>query len=180
MNSLVSIVLPTYNGERFLEQSIQSCLNQSYRNIELIIVNDCSTDESEKIINSFNDERILYVKNEVNQKLPNSLNIGFKKASGAYYTWTSDDNYYHIDAIEKMVQTLEATISDIVCAPYFTIDVNNKITGSRIVGRGENILLDNIVKACFLYKQEVHVKLEGYKSELFLVEDYDYLDKSRI
>ena len=174
MNSLVSIVLPTFNGERFLKQSIESCLNQSYKNIELIIVNDCSTDNTYNIVNSFQDERIIYIENKVNQKLPKSLNIGFENASGVYYTWTSDDNYFHVDAIKKMIENLTKSNADIVCAPYFTIDENNSITGSREVGVAENILLDNIVKACFLYKKEVHVKLDGYKSGLFLVEDYDY------
>jgi glycosyltransferase involved in cell wall biosynthesis len=174
MSKLVSIVLPTYNGKDFLKKSIDSCLNQTYQNIELIIVNDCSTDTTEQIILSYFDSRIKYIKNETNQRLPKSLNIGFINASGDYLTWTSDDNYFDSMAIEKMVSALEYQEVDLVCAPYFTIDTNDVITGERVVGKQTDVLIDNVVKACFLYKKEVHEKLNGYNSALFLVEDYDF------
>lgn len=174
MNKLVSIVLPTYNGQDFLKKSIDSCLTQTYQNIELIIINDCSTDNSDAIINSYNDDRIKYIKNEINKKLPKSLNVGFSLAKGDYYTWTSDDNYFDINAIEEMVNALESQKVDLVCAPYFTIDNNGVITGERTVGKQCDVLIDNVVKACFLYKKEVHQKLNGYTPGLFLVEDYDF------
>ena len=174
MSKLVSIVLPTYNGKDFLKKSIDSCLNQTYQNIELIIVNDCSTDTTEQIILSYFDSRIKYIKNETNQRLPKSLNIGFINASGDYLTWTSDDNYFDSMAIEKMVSALEYQEVDLVCAPYFTIDNCDVITGERVVGKQTDVLIDNVVKACFLYKKEVHEKLNGYNSALFLVEDYDF------
>ncbi|WP_438969482.1 glycosyltransferase family 2 protein [Nonlabens sp.] len=174
MNKLVSIVLPTYNGNDFLKKSIDSCLTQTYQNIELIIVNDCSTDNTEEIILSYKDHRIKYIKNETNQRLPRSLNIGFNIAYGDYLTWTSDDNFYKSDAIEKMVFNLENENADLVFAPYFTINNDDKITGERKVGKQENVLIDNVVKACFLYKKEMHQKLEGYNPSLFLVEDYDF------
>jgi len=174
MSKLVSIVLPTYNGKDFLNKSIESCLNQTYKNIELIIINDCSTDSTEQIINSYTDSRIKYLKNEINQKLPKSLNIGFNIALGDYFTWTSDDNFYDVTAIEKMVFSLESQKVDLVCAPYFTIDNNDEITGERSVGKQSDVLIDNVVKACFLYKKEVHKKLNGYNPDLFLVEDYDF------
>ena len=102
MDKLVSIVLPTFNGEEFLAQSIESVLKQSYKNLELIIVNDCSTDSTPRIIEEFakKDSRIKIIHNAINQKLPRSLNIGFNAASGEYWTWTSDDNYYLENAIE--------------------------------------------------------------------------------
>lgn len=174
MNKLVSIVLPTYNGKDFLRKSIESCLNQTYTNIELIIINDCSIDATEQIILSYTDSRIKYIKNETNQRLPKSLNIGFENALGDYLTWTSDDNFFDIRAVEKMVLELESQKVDLVCASYFTIDNNGAITGKRSVGKQADVLIDNVVKACFLYKKEVHQKLNGYNPTLFLVEDYDF------
>lgn len=108
MDKLVSIVLPTFNGEEFLAQSIESVLKQSYKNLELIIVNDCSTDSTPRIIEEFakKDSRIKIIHNTINQKLPRSLNIGFNAASGEYWTWTSDDNYYLENAIEEWWLTL--------------------------------------------------------------------------
>ena len=102
---LVSIVLPTYNGENFIAKAIESILKQTYTNFELIIVDDCSSDATNEIINSYakKDARIRIIKNDVNKKLPASLNIGFDNAKGEYYTWSSDDNEYYPQAFEKMV-----------------------------------------------------------------------------
>ena len=92
-NNKVSIILPTYNGKKYIRDSIESIINQTYTNWELIIVNDCSTDDTQKIIEEYQqkDKRIIVINNEKNLKLPASLNRGFEEASGEYYTWTSDD-----------------------------------------------------------------------------------------
>ena len=106
----VSIVLPVYNGEVYLRQAIESVLAQTYENWELIIVDDCSTDGSPAIMDEYAgwDARIKVVHNKENQKLPESLNIGFRQAEGDYFAWTSDDNMYKPDAIETMVSVLDA------------------------------------------------------------------------
>ena len=127
---LVSVVLPVYNGEDMLARSIESVLGQTYKNLELIIVNDCSTDNTAKIIEKYSslDPRIKVVNNSVNLKLPRSLNAGFDNASGYYYTWTSHDNMYKDNAISVMVETLEAKPEfDMVYADSSAIDVNEKI-----------------------------------------------------
>ena len=115
----VSIVLPTYNGEKFIKESIESVLNQTFEDWELIIVDDCSTDGTLEIIKEYlkKDYRIHLIHNETNRKLPLSLNIGFRKSMGEYLTWTSDDNIYHADAIEKMFLYLEDHAKEqMVCA----------------------------------------------------------------
>src|SRR5688572_20908989 len=108
--AMVSIVLPTFNGSRYLAESIESCLAQTYRAWELIIVDDCSTDETPSIIKSFEarDSRIRSIRNQKNLKLPGSLNAGFAEAKGALFTWTSDDNLYRPNALEVMVAEIES------------------------------------------------------------------------
>ena len=93
-NALVSIVLPVYNGARFLAEAIQSCLAQTYPHWELIVVDDCSTDDSPQIVAGFaaDDARIRVIRHAHNRKLPGALNTGFDAARGEYLTWTSDDN----------------------------------------------------------------------------------------
>jgi glycosyltransferase involved in cell wall biosynthesis len=76
--------MPVYNGDKYLAIAIESILNQSYKNFEFIIINDGSTDSSEKIILSYNDNRILYIKNETNLGLIKSLNKGIELAKGNY------------------------------------------------------------------------------------------------
>lgn len=81
----ISIILPTFNDEKYLEASIISIIEQEFENFELIIINDGSTDNSEKIINKFlNDKRIVYIKNEINQGIVKSLNLGLELAKGDY------------------------------------------------------------------------------------------------
>ncbi len=75
----VSIVLPTYNGEKYIRESVESIINQSFTDWELIIVDDCSTDHTAMIVDQYASEdfRIKVIHNKKNQKLPQSLNIGF-------------------------------------------------------------------------------------------------------
>src|SRR5688572_24191279 len=105
---LVSIVMPTFNGARHLESAITSCLNQSHRRLELILVDDHSTDATPEIIRrtAARDHRVQTVRHDRNRKLPAALNTGFALASGTYLTWTSDDNLYHPDAIRDLVSAL--------------------------------------------------------------------------
>ena len=175
--SLVSIILPTYNGEKYLSAAIESCLSQTYSNIELIIVNDASTDSSEDIILNYAklDSRVVYVKHDTNKKLPKALNSGFSKSRGSYLTWTSDDNTYKTDAIEKMVNYLVINKNvDFVYANYSIIDANNSILADVHVKNVNTLLLDNGIGPCFLYKREIYESVGDYSEDLFLVEDYDY------
>ena len=82
--AVVSIVMPVYNGEKYLRQSITSVLNQTFKNWNLIIVDDCSTDSSPEIMNEYakSDDRIQVIHNKENSKIPASLNNGFEKADG--------------------------------------------------------------------------------------------------
>ncbi|MEC3907334.1 glycosyltransferase family 2 protein [Tamlana sp. 2201CG12-4] len=170
---LVSIILPVYNGETYLEQSIESCLGQTYSNIELIIVNDCSTDTSLEIIKRYcaKDTRVKLVNNSVNKKLPASLNIGHGFAKGDYMTWTSHDNFYNPEAIEVMLETIKEKKVDIVYANYNLIEKEQEKNIS--LKESGFLILSNVIGACFLYHSRVYFR-NKYDESLFLVEDYDF------
>ena len=171
----VSIVLPTYNGAKYLRQSIDSCLNQTYKNIELIIVDDGSMDETPQIIGSYQDERIKYVRHDKNKRLPYALNTGFAMATGEYLTWTSDDNYYAENAIESMVALLQINKAiDFVYANYYAINDNGAVLQSISVGPSESLKEYNCIGSCFLYSRKVYEVLGGYNPDAFLAEDYEY------
>ncbi len=176
---LVSVVLPVYNGEEFLAQSIQSVINQTYTNWELIIVDDCSTDNSSKIAKDFalKDERIRVTKNGENLKLPASLNRGFENAKGEYYTWTSDDNEYYPEAFEKMVNFLEN--NSYYGMVYAQINVEKDGILQDYVWCDEattpNALLTLCVPgACFMYRKLIAQMVGKYDESCFLNEDHDY------
>ncbi|HVU56205.1 MAG TPA: glycosyltransferase family A protein [Puia sp.] len=175
---LVSIVLPTYNGSRYIRQSIESCLAQSFSDFELIIVNDCSTDNTAAIIEEYGkkDPRIKVIHNTFNKKLPLSLNTGFEQAQGKYHTWTSDDNYYAQGALEKMVQTLAGDSNiDLVYTDYSLVDEQGHVFGVRRFNNIYDSFTDWLgCGACFLYKEQVFRANKGYNPGAFLIEDYDF------
>ncbi len=179
---IVSIVLPVYNGEKYLAQSIKSVINQTFEDWELIIVNDCSNDNSPKIMRSFakKDSRIKIINNKTNKKLPASLNIGFAAAVGKYFTWTSDDNLYKPEALEKMAQYLDThPRADLVSMNYDFIDEQGKYINEfedlflckRVVA---DLLQHNNVGAAFMYRKEIAEKVGQYDEFTFCAEDYDY------
>jgi glycosyltransferase involved in cell wall biosynthesis len=187
MNSMpdISIVLPTYNGSKYISRSIDSCLAQTFHDFELIIVNDCSTDNTVEIINRYatQDARIKIIHNEFNKKLPISLNIGFESAVGKYFTWTSDDNYYAPDALEKMIAEFKKNELeiDLVYCDYYLVDENNNIIGTRIFNDVNKAFYKWLgCGACFLYKRNIHFELNGYNPAAFLIEDYDFFTRAFI
>lgn len=172
----ISIVMPVYNGEKYLKQSLNSIMDQTFKDWELIIVNDCSTDNSLQIMREYEkkDNRIHVICNEVNSKISKSLNNGFKMAKGKYFTWTSDDNMYVSDAFYKMHEYLEKNIDKIfVYSDMRFIDENNIETGVQ-VSKADDIFKSNCIGACFLYRSDVAERIGGYSDAYFLVEDYEY------
>ena len=173
----VSIVLPVYNGERYLKESIESIISQTYVDWELIIVDDCSTDMTNSIANYYveNDERIFLIRNNHNMKLPGALNTGFDIAKGEFLTWTSDDNTYHRDAIGMMVDKLEKDYkASMVVANMEYIDEIGNTIGLADKFIEENMYYYNCLGACFMYKKIVLDTVGKYDEELYYVEDYDY------
>lgn len=173
----VSIVLPVYNGGRYLKESIDSIIAQTFTDWELIVVDDCSTDNSRDIAEEYikADSRIHIIHNAVNQKLPKSLNIGFSAASGNYFTWTSDDNIYMPDALKIMAEFLD-NVNDVymVRADMLDIDENGKVLGESSTYSDEKLYIHNCVGACFMYKREVRDIIGNYDENFFGVEDYEY------
>lgn len=173
----VSIVLPTYNGQQYIRESIDSIISQSFSDWELIIVNDCSTDSTEQIIKEYekSDSRIHVINNLQNQRLPRTLNIGFREAKGEYLTWTSDDNLYMNTAIEKLVETLDKFPDKyMVCTNMRYIDSDGEWLDKYNDFSNDKMYQYNCLGACFMYRRQVLQEVGEYDPEQFLIEDYDY------
>lgn len=175
---LVSIVLPTFNGSNYLDGSVQSCLEQSYADWELIIVDDASTDDTPDRIHrwSVEDSRIHSVRHQTNRKLPVALNTGFSLAKGDYLTWTSDDNLYRPAALELMVAYLDSNPhADVVYTDYTIIDeAGIPIKKVDVLPQTELEAHGNCIGPSFLYRKVVQEEVGGYAEDLFLAEDYDF------
>ncbi|HHF2112802.1 TPA: glycosyltransferase family 2 protein, partial [Haemophilus influenzae] len=102
---LISIIMPVYNAECYLNQGILSCLNQSYQNIELILIDDGSTDKSIEIINNIidKDKRVKLFFTPTNQGPAAARNIGLEKAQGDYITFLDSDDFIANDKLEKQL-----------------------------------------------------------------------------
>lgn len=179
----ISIVLPSYNRSDMISKTIESCLNQTHKNIELIIVDDCSSDNSVEIIKQYakEDSRIKFIQNSQNKKLPATLNVGFANAVGEYFTWISDDNLFAFNALEVMLDAIESNKFDdkskdigLVYANYVTINDEGKEIAHIYQESPEYLPIRDCVGACFLYRASVAKEVGEYNEKLFLIEDYEF------
>jgi glycosyltransferase involved in cell wall biosynthesis len=116
---IVSVLMPVYNGEKYLRETIDSILIQSFTDFEFLIINDGSTDTSENIILSFEDARIRYEKNESNLKLIATLNKGIELAKGKYIVRMDADDISCPDRIKKHVAFMESNPEIGICGSWF-------------------------------------------------------------
>jgi glycosyltransferase involved in cell wall biosynthesis len=175
--ALVSVVLPVRNGERYLEESIDSVRRQTLPEWELIAVDDASEDRTPQILarSALADQRIRILRSEVPLRLPGALNRGFAHATGAFLTWTSDDNAYRPDALETLVASLRASPgAAIAYAGYSLIDAEGRRVETRQVAAIRHLGYSNVVGPCFLFRREVFENVGQYADDLFLAEDYDF------
>lgn len=179
MTPSTTIVLPCYNGADFLAQSIDSVVAQTFADWELILVNDCSTDNSLEIMQRYAsaDSRIRIINNEHNLKLPGALNRGFREAKGKYLTWTSHDNRMAPTMLEEFVNYLDNNPDKglvTACYAAFSLKTGETLYEVHHPDPQLHLPLFNCVCYAFMYRREVLETVGDYDTTLFLVEDYDY------
>lgn len=104
MEPLVSIITPVYNSEKYLEETILSVINQTYKNWELLLIDDCSIDNSYKIIEKYlADERIKYLRNERNSGPAVTRNVGLENSNGKYIALLDSDDFWKKDKLKNQV-----------------------------------------------------------------------------
>ena len=130
MGDLISVILPVYNGESYLEDSIQSILNQTYQNFELIIINDGSTDKSDKIIKSFLTSNKIIYRSRENKGLVQTLNECISLSSGKYIARMDQDDISLPQRLELQLNFIQKKNIDICGSNYQIINENGKIIKS--------------------------------------------------
>ncbi len=188
---LVSVILPVYNGGEILADSIQSVLEQTYENFELIIINDGSVDDTLKIATEFaqKDGRIRVLTQE-NKKIPRTLSRGFREARGEFLTWTSADNVMDRDFLEKMVGDISQKPQvGMIFGNMRLIDAKGKklrkhgwfefpFGSSNVIFPQNtfelNTYANNTIGAAFMYRKSAWEILGDYSSYKHTLEDYDY------
>lgn len=124
---LVSIIMPNYNSEKYIDATIRSVLAQTYQNWELLFVDDCSTDNSLNLIRSYNDERIKIFQNEVNSGAAVSRNYALSVAQGKWIAFLDSDDLWESEKLEKQISFMVENNISFSYTDYEVIDENNKL-----------------------------------------------------
>ena len=177
---LISVIIPVYNTDKYLERCITSVLNQTYKNIEIIIINDCSTDDSEKIISDYKekDKRIIYLSNEKNLGVGKSRNIGIEHAKGKYIYFVDSDDYIEETTIADLYHGIKKDNS-FSCMTKGYKNVNNEdIPFSK--SEEEFTLLQSPSVCIRLFNKEIIDKSKIRFSNLPIGEDLEFVFKIMI
>jgi len=133
MNDLVSIIIPVYNGEKYLEETLISCFNQTYSNFEVIAVDDGSTDQSSKILKKYSDK--IKILKKRNGGTASALNAGIKVMNGEWFKLLSHDDILYPNAIEVLIAEatkLKNKKNWIILSNYQKINFDGKILSEKI------------------------------------------------
>lgn len=135
MEELVTIITPSYNTASYIEETIRSVLHQSYRNWELIIVDDCSTDNTDEVVQQFlSDERVHYLKNESNSGAAVSRNRALQEAKGKWIAFLDSDDLWTPDKLEKQVRFMKKNGYAFSYTEYEEIDEQGKLLRVKVFG----------------------------------------------
>ncbi|MFH1666478.1 MAG: glycosyltransferase [Elusimicrobiota bacterium] len=178
---LVSIIIPTHNRGHLITESIESVLSQTYRNFELLIVDDGSTDGTKESVSAINDPRLKYVRVEERKGPASSRNTGLRLARGKYIAFQDDDDYWRKDKLQKQVVALEKNPASFGLAysgvwrskngrkKYSPAGRNVKYTGNLY----KRLLRGNFITIHVLVKRECFEKLGYFDENLPALEDWD-------
>lgn len=181
----ISIILPTYNGSRFIEGAVGSVLVQSFTDFELLIIDDGSTDSTAEIVQRLvrEDQRIIYIKNEVNLGIQKSLNRGVRESKGVYIARIDDDDeWIDEDKIKKQVEFLDINYDYVLIGTGVIVvdEIGNELFKYLLPETDEQIRNKILSKNCFvhssvLFRKDAALKFGGYDESKNTrhIEDYD-------
>lgn len=177
----VSIVIPTYNRAALLGRTLQSALQQTYEETEIIVIDDGSTDHTDEVIRSFQDQRVVYVRNLINVGSSESRNIGIDRASGEYISFLDSDDEWDPRKLEKQIDLIrqQQPTSDFLCYTQTLMTYQKKIitpVNEREEGQAltEYFFLNNefITTIAMLFPRETIRRLR-FKKDIKLFQDLD-------
>ena len=178
MKDLISIIVPVYNCEKFLSKCLDSLINQTYKKLEIILVNDGSTDSSLELCNKYkySDNRIkVFDKENTGPSL--TRKFGYEKALGSYIMFIDSDDWMDLDMCEYLINLQKNNQADVVCCEYYinnkSLDTDEKILELKDKEIIEDYLYKNNIKGCCwnkLYKKNI-IKPEFFHSNYMHAED---------
>ncbi|MFH1547498.1 MAG: glycosyltransferase, partial [bacterium] len=185
-NPLVSIVIPVHNGEKYIEESIKSCLLQTYSNFEIIVVDDKSTDNTLQILKELEnrESKLIIIEAEKQNGLGNVLNIGIKASSGKYIARLDADDVMYPTRLEKQVSFMEINTDVVVVGGQIdTMDENGKIIGERSYSLQDSDIKKNLflfqpfAHPAVMIRKDAAEKVGYYPENIWKVEDVMFFFK---
>lgn len=149
MGELVSIIMPNYNGAKYLQETLNSVLAQSYTNWELLFVDDCSTDNSLEIVQAIQDERIRILKNENNSGAAKSRNYALCEAKGKWIAFLDSDDLWTPEKLEKQIAFMETNAYVFTFTDYALVDKEDKII-TVYKPKKDNCSYKDILQHCYI------------------------------
>lgn len=178
MEPLVSVIMSAYNAEAFLEEAVKSILNQTYKKIEFIIINDGSTDCTTEILGKYEkiDNRIKIIDNDGNKGLIYSLNKGIEYSKGKYIVRMDADDISRINRIEKQVDLMESNEDIAISGSNISMFMENKKYLKRIVNAPKS---NDEIKANSLFETSFFHPTVIIKREIFLDKKFRYNENDK-
>ncbi len=146
---MISVIIPTYNRADRIEKSIKSVLNQTYRDIELLVIDDGSTDNTAEVVGKIKDDRLFYYKQE-NQGACAARNYGLKLAKGDYIAFQDSDDVWYEDKLEKQYRFIEQTKADLVYC-----GMNRIVEGKQIYIPEKQDSKENVTTSMLLFHNKI-------------------------
>lgn len=177
----VSVIIPAYNRAHVIGQAIQSALQQTCQNFEIIVVDDASTDNTKEVVSGFADPRIRYLRHEQNCGAPQARNSGAESAQGNYLAFLDSDDIWYPEFLERQLGVLSAlppTVGMSCCNM-----MQKAADGYRVVGPGKRSLTfdDNLIHAngicasSFVIRKGAFQSIEGFDVKFSSFQDFDFL-----
>lgn len=200
IDGLISVIIPTYNAGRYIEKTLQSVFDQTYKNIEIIVIDDGSTDNTEVLLKQYNDPRLHYIKQPNSGGPAKPRNVGIAAAKGEYIAIFDSDDLMMPNKLSSQIKALETTPDAAFCCTNFSkIDENDNVTTKAFWETNENFqsldkskrdpfgnfkyipneLTDNLLIHNFvatssvLIRKAVFEKVGGFDEALANADDYD-------
>ena len=175
-NPLISVVIPTYNRPDFLKEAIKTVLNQTYKNLEILVIDDASDVNNQKGINYFGDNRIKYFKNEERKGAPYSRNVGIKKSNGEFIAFLDDDDEWEPNKLEEQLKAFDnSKVGLVVCH-----SLDKRFGSERISKPPECITYEDLLKSfnlsstsSYLVRKKVLNKIGYFDLDLPSGQEYD-------
>jgi glycosyltransferase involved in cell wall biosynthesis len=178
----ISVIIPTYNRAKTLPRAVETVLNQTISCLEIIIIDDGSTDNTADVVKRFGDDRIKYIRLDHNKGAPGARNVGLSVAKGEFIAFQDSDDEWHLDKLEKQVAVFKSAVENVgvVYSAVWRIKNGKKTYISGQMGlRGDGVLKRELLRCNFidlpssLVRKQCFSKVGFFDDELLCLEDWE-------